>query len=79
MQLQKSTLKSKITGKVTGFLSVLQMDDDAQVSAELLIVIAALVAVALVLVTQLQNTAQKGKKVLSNATDKVFDEIADIK
>lgn len=55
------------------------MDDDAQVSAELLIVIAALIAVALVLITQLQNTAQKGKKVLSNATNKAFDEIADIK
>ncbi len=60
-------------------LELLQMDDDAQVSAELLIVIAALIAVALVLITQLQNTAQKGKKVLSNATDKAFSEIADIK
>ena len=55
------------------------MDDEAQVSAELLIVIAALVAVALVLITQLQNTAEKGKKVLGNATDKAFDRIADIK
>ncbi|HLD62369.1 MAG TPA: hypothetical protein VI875_00715 [Candidatus Norongarragalinales archaeon] len=58
---------------------LLGMDDEAQVSAELLIVIAALVAVALVLITQLQNTAEKGKKVLGNATDKAFDRIADIK
>ncbi len=58
---------------------LLGMDDEAQVSAELLIVIAALVAVALVLITQLQNTAEKGKKVLANATDKAFDQIADIK
>lgn len=57
---------------------LLGMDDEGQVSAELLIVIAALVAVALVLITQLQNTAEKGKKVLSNATDKAFKEIADI-
>ncbi len=55
------------------------MDDEAQVSAELLIVIAALVAVALVLITQLQNTAEKGKKVLANATDKAFGQIAGIK
>ncbi len=58
---------------------LLGMDDEAQVSAELLIVIAALVAVALVLITQLQNTAEKGKKILANATDKAFDQIADIK
>ncbi|MBS3069911.1 hypothetical protein J4220_00195 [Candidatus Micrarchaeota archaeon] len=58
---------------------LLGMDDEAQVSAELLIVIAALVAVALVLITQLQNTAEKGKKVLANATDKAFGQIAGIK
>lgn len=57
---------------------LLGMDEEAQVSAELLIVIAALVAVALVLITQLQNTADKGKKVLNNATEKAFEQIADI-
>jgi len=51
----------------------------AQVSAELLIVIAAVIAIALVLITQLQHTAEHGKKVLNNATDKAFDAIADIK
>ncbi|HLC38247.1 MAG TPA: hypothetical protein VJI71_02230 [Candidatus Norongarragalinales archaeon] len=54
------------------------MDDKAQVSAELIIVIAALIAVALVLISQLQNTAEKGSKVLSNTTDKALDAIADI-
>jgi len=56
----------------------LRMDDKAQVSAELIIVIAALIAVALVLISQLQNTAEKGSKVLSNTTDKALDAIADI-
>ncbi len=69
----------ELSGKITQALEFLEMDDDAQVSAELLIVIAALVAVALVLITQLQNTAQQGKKILKNATNKAFDEIADIK
>ena len=48
------------------------MDDKAQVSAELIIVIAALIAVAIVLVAQLQNTAKKGSKVLGDETDKVW-------
>ncbi|NYZ77992.1 hypothetical protein H0N96_01145 [Candidatus Micrarchaeota archaeon] len=51
-------------------------EDRAQVSAELIIVIAALIAVAIVLITQLQNTAKKGSKVLSQETDKAFKEIA---
>ena len=54
-------------------------DEKAQVSAELIIVIAALIAVALVLISQLQNTAEKGKKVLNSTVEKVFDEISDIK
>ncbi|HEV8289910.1 MAG TPA: hypothetical protein VGQ00_03105 [Candidatus Norongarragalinales archaeon] len=55
------------------------MDDKAQVSAELIIVLAAIVAVAIVLISQLQKTAITGKKVLANATDKAFDEIRRIK
>lgn len=54
------------------------MDDRAQVSAELIIVIAALIAVAVVLITQLQKTAQTGSRVLGNETNKAFDEIGDI-
>ncbi|MFH0922675.1 MAG: class III signal peptide-containing protein [Candidatus Micrarchaeota archaeon] len=55
------------------------MDEKAQVSAELIIIIAAVLAVAVVLIIQLQNTAEKGSKVLSNTTNKAFDEIAGIK
>ncbi|MBI5228919.1 hypothetical protein HY991_02325 [Candidatus Micrarchaeota archaeon] len=54
-------------------------DETGQVSAELIIVIAALIAVALVLITQLQNTAKTGKKILANETSKAWDEIRDIK
>lgn len=54
-------------------------DESGQVSAELIIIIAALVAVAIVLITQLQNTAEKGKKILGNETAKAFDAISDIK
>ncbi|MFN7088614.1 MAG: hypothetical protein ACK4NX_02245 [Candidatus Paceibacteria bacterium] len=57
---------------VRNFLS----EDEAQVSAELIIVIAALIAVAIVLITQLQNTAKKGSKVLAQETDKAFKEIS---
>lgn len=53
-------------------------EERAQVSAELIIVIAALVAVAIVLVTQLQNTAKTGGKLLSNETSKVFKAIREI-
>lgn len=48
------------------------MDEKAQVSAELIIVIAALIAVAIVLITQLQGTAKKGSKVLEQETDRTW-------
>jgi len=54
-------------------------DEEAQVSIEMIIVAAALIAVAVVFISQLQNTAEKGKKALEKSTDKAFDEIADIK
>lgn len=54
-------------------------EEKAQVSIEMIIVAAALIAVSVVFITQLQNTAVKGKKALSKSTDKAFDEIADIK
>lgn len=60
---------------MTGFWE----DESAQVSVELIIVVAALIAVAVVLIIQLQNTASKGSKTLSKTADKAFDEIADIK
>ena len=54
-------------------------DETAQVSAELIIVTAALVAVAIVLVMQLQNTAKKGSELLSDKAGKALDEIGNIK
>ena len=44
-------------------------EDEAQVSAELIIVIAALIAVAIILISQLQETAKQGKKVLEDETE----------
>ena len=55
------------------------MDEKAQVSAELIIIIAALMAVAVVFIVQLQKTAKTGKTILSNKTSEAFDEIRDIK
>lgn len=60
--------------RVNEFLS----DEKAQVSAELIIVIAALVAVAIILVMQLQNTAKKGSKIIGEETEKAFREIGEM-
>ena len=57
---------------------VFGMDEKAQVSAELIIVIAALIAVAVVLVTQLQNSAKKGVSKLGEKTTDVLYGIDDI-
>ncbi|OIO27486.1 hypothetical protein COX86_01875 [Candidatus Micrarchaeota archaeon CG_4_10_14_0_2_um_filter_60_11] len=54
-------------------------EERAQVSIEMIIVAAAVVAVAVILVTQFQNTASQGGKKLSDVTDKAFDEIDSIK
>lgn len=50
-------------------------ENSAQVSAELIIVIAALIAVAVMFVTQLGDTAKKGNKVLADKTVDVLDDI----
>ncbi len=66
---------------VKGFLRSLRSfsrDEAAQVSAELIIVIAAVIAVAIVLILQLQNTAKKGSKVVGEETSKAFNEISEI-
>jgi uncharacterized protein (UPF0333 family) len=47
----------------------------AQISIELIIVMAAVVAVVLLLVTQLQDSSEKGINKLSKKTKDVFDEI----
>ncbi len=47
----------------------------AQISIELIIVMAAVVAVVLLLVTQLQDSSEKGINKLSKKTKDVFDQI----
>lgn len=54
-------------------------DSRAQVSAELLIVIAAVVALAIVLVSQLQQSAKTGAQNLEKKTKDAWDEVNKIK
>ena len=56
----------------------MQKDERAQISIEMIIVLAALVAVALLLVSQLQKTAEKGAQAFSKKADSIFKEIEDI-
>lgn len=61
-----------------GGRSGLLREKRAQVSAELIIIIAALIAVAIVLITQLQRTAATGRRTLNATAEKAFDEISDL-
>ncbi|MBN3037671.1 MAG: hypothetical protein JW834_04475 [Candidatus Diapherotrites archaeon] len=54
------------------------MNERAQVSAELIIVIAAVLAVALLLVRGLQETAHEGSARLTNKSAEILSEIDDI-
>jgi len=49
----------------------------AQVSAEMIVLIAAVLAVAFILVTQMQATAQKGAAAVEKNANRVFGEIND--
>lgn len=50
----------------------------AQISLEMIIVLAALVAIVLLLVTQLQKTAEQGAKALDKKAGSIFKQIDDI-
>jgi Flp pilus assembly pilin Flp len=50
-------------------------DEKGQVSAEMLIIIAALIGVAIVLIGQLQSSAKTGAKNLGEKTDKAWDAV----
>ncbi len=52
---------------------------DAQISVELIIVLAAVVAVVLVLVSQMQATSEEGSKKLKETSEDVLKKIDDIK
>lgn len=58
-----------------GFLK----EQKAQLSIELIIVMAAVVAIVLVLVSQLQKTSESGAKKIDDKTKEIFDKIDDIK
>ncbi|MFH1442422.1 MAG: hypothetical protein ABIG96_00140 [Candidatus Micrarchaeota archaeon] len=53
-------------------------DERGQVSAEMLIIIAALIAVAIVLIGQLQSSAKTGAKNLNAKTESAWKEIGEI-
>ena len=53
-------------------------EEKAQISVELIIVLAAVVAVVLVLVSQLQATSEEGSAKLEKTADSVFKKIDDI-
>jgi len=57
----------------------MQLDSRAQISIELIIVLAAVVAIVLLLVTQLQETSLQGRDQIKETSKKVFDEIGNIK
>ena len=53
-------------------------EEVAQISVELIIVLAAVVAVVLILVSQMQATSEEGSKKLKDTSDSVFKKIDDI-
>lgn len=57
-----------------GFLD----DSRAQISVELIIVLAAVVALVLLLVSQLQETSEDATKVIEQKSKKIFQQIDDI-
>ncbi len=54
------------------------MDNKAQISIEMIIVLAAVVAIVLLLVSQLQQTSKQGADVIKKKTDDIFKEITEI-
>lgn len=61
--------------KLSDFLK----EERAQISVELIIIMAAVVAIVLVLVSQLQKTSTSGAKKFDEKAADIFDKIEDIK
>jgi competence protein ComGC len=53
-------------------------EQKAQISAEMIILIAAIIAIVLVVVTQLQKTTNKANKTVDDKADDVFKQIEKI-
>ena len=51
------------------------LSEKAQISVELIIILAAVVALVLLLVGQLQETSSEGAKVIDKKSKELFDEI----
>jgi len=49
-----------------------------QISAEMIILLAAIIAIVLVIITQLQKTTAKANQTVTNTSDKIFNKISDI-
>ena len=54
------------------------MDSKAQISIELIVIMAALIVVALVLVNRFYATSQSASKKISDSTDSLMDKIDEI-
>ena len=54
-------------------------EEKAQISIELIIVMAALVAMVLLFVKEIQSTSKKGAKVIEEKTKEIFEKIEAIK
>lgn len=61
-----------------GFFDQFFGEERAQISVELIIVLAAVVAVVLLLVGQLQSTSEEGADKFKKTADQVFKKIDDI-
>ena len=56
-------------------LRELVKEQKAQISVELIIILAAVVALVLLLVSQLQDTSKEGAKVIEKKSEEIFKEI----
>ncbi len=56
----------------------MRLSSRAQISVELIIVFAAIVAIVMILVAQLQKTTEKGTKVIEDKSEDIFKEIEKI-
>jgi len=54
------------------------LDQKGQISVELIIVMAAIIAIALVLITQFQATVKEGSSAIETKRSEIFSKIGDI-
>lgn len=53
-------------------------EEKAQISIEMIIILAAVIAIVLLIVGRLQKTSEKASKVIDSKSTKIFNEIEDI-